>query len=85
MNNDPSRQPPPQQPEAPRTHYPRPRYGYGYGYGHGYGGYPVYAAGDGDADSISPLKVQRFFRFLRTYWWAADSDHAPARGRRPVL
>ena len=27
-------------------------------------------AGDGDADSVSPLKVQRFFRFLRNYWWA---------------
>ena len=42
---------------------------YGYGYGQGYGGYPGYATGDGDADSVSPLKVQRFFRFLRTYWW----------------
>ena len=29
----------------------------------------VDVAGDGDAESVSPLKVQRFFRFLRAYWW----------------
>jgi capsular exopolysaccharide synthesis family protein len=56
---------------VPGPHYPPAYgYGYGYGYGHGYGGYPVYVAGDGDAESVSPLKVQRFFRFLRNYWWA---------------
>jgi capsular exopolysaccharide synthesis family protein len=66
MNNEHSNQPPAQQPNAPGHHAPA----YGYGYGHGYGGYPVYVAGDGDADSISPLKVQRFFRFLKAYWWA---------------
>ena len=65
MNNDPSLQPPSPQPEAPGHQPPAS----GYGYGHSYGGYPVYANGDGDADSISPLKVQRFFRFLRTHWW----------------
>jgi capsular exopolysaccharide synthesis family protein len=70
MNNEPSHQPPAQQPRAPGPHYPAYGYGYGYGYGQGYGGYPVYVAGDSDAESVSPLKVQRFFRFLRTYWWA---------------
>lgn len=65
MNNEPSHQPPDQHPKAPGHRYPD--YGYGYGYGESYGGYPGY--GDGDGESISPLKVQRFFRFLRTYWW----------------
>ena len=56
---------PAQRPKEP----PHPPPAYGYGYREGYGGYPVYEGGDGDVESVSPLKVQRFFRFLRAYWW----------------
>src|SRR5208282_1652782 len=66
MNNEPSNQPPSQHHKTPE--HPASAQGYGYD-GFGYGGYPVYVAGDGGADSFSPLKVQRFVRFLRTYWW----------------
>jgi uncharacterized protein involved in exopolysaccharide biosynthesis len=65
MNNEPSNEAPAPHSQAPGHHAPA----YGYGPGYGYGGYPAYGAGDGDGESISPLKVQRFFRFLRTYWW----------------
>ena len=36
-----------------------------------YGGepYPVYVPEDGDGDSVSPVQIQRFFRFLRRFWW----------------
>lgn len=66
MDNQLSQQQPPPHRPAPPPYYPA----YGNRYGYGYGGYPVYLAGDGDAESVSPLKVQRFFRFLRAYWWA---------------
>jgi polysaccharide biosynthesis transport protein len=65
MDNQPQDQLPALYARESRHRYPA----YGYGSNYGYGGYPGYMAGDGDAESVSPLKVQRFFRFLRTYWW----------------
>jgi len=63
VHNEPLNQPALQSPQPPEPRSPA------YGYGHAYGGYPVYVAGDGDDEAVSPLKVQRFFRFLLTYWW----------------